>query len=722
MKYLLIARLVPVLLSLAVIPACRKEQEPLQPFVLKDLPADARQNNLTELSGAIYRHAASSPIHWQPWTPESIQVAQDTNRMIFAVVAMAQAPGFAESLDTLADDPSLVDAINSTYVPILIDGDAIREIGILTADLSLEINQNVNLPFFIWMSPEANPVAWISSPWVDAETTRDHFRRSHSMVAKIWEESPEYVMSNSAMDNESRYDRISRRRLSRIESDNPKVDTVRSVRQLSALYDPLSRNYDEVGGLFPSGALDLLASAAMQPDLPPDVRRRSLETTRDLIKDLLGSAMFDPLDGGLFSARRGASWSLPRHSRHSIMQSRAAVALFRMYKATGNPFALERALGVLNFNETNYLTSENLFAIGSAREINPDLWLWSVEDVEKILGPEEGKWWASLTNMRGLGNIAYEIDPDRQFFRNNSLALKKSLADLAADQSMPLEDFTRRFEAARTKMLAAREARLGKVLRDDNSHSVASFRMVSAYAAAYTATGDDAWRTKAVDLLARSREAFSEDTDLRVYSTDGPPTLNDARAFVYAIAIQAILDVVDVTSDLTWLDWCDNLATVLTENFTQDGFLREASDEASVLNLPMTDLIMLFEDSTVGLLNFAECRLAARERPLMRELREYAGTLPVSAVDYPVQHTDIVQSFLARHFLVTVVYGPETSRELMDRIERLPIRMFQRRPVMNGETLPANGCLVIRSESPDPIPVTSPDDLENAFLPKSPVQ
>ncbi|MFU8894184.1 MAG: DUF255 domain-containing protein [Luteolibacter sp.] len=721
MKFPPILRIAPLALALVALSACKREQlSEIQPYPLKDLPGHARQNNLANLPGAVYNHAATSPIHWQPWTPESIGMARETNRMIFAVVAMAQAPGFIECLDSLASDRALVNFINSNYLPILIDGDAVREIALLTADLSLEINQNVNLPFFIWMSPDAHPVAWIASPWVDPETTREHFRRSHSMVSRIWEESPEYVIRNSTMDNESRLARMSQRRLSRVASQQPKLDTVRSIRQLASLYDPLSRNYDDIGGLFPAGALDLMASAAMQPGLPPDAQRRAVETTREFVKDLCGSAMFDPLDGGLFSARRGASWSLPRHSRHSMMQSRAAVALFRAYQATGDPLALERGLGVLNFAEKNHLTRDGLFAIGLSGAIDPRLWLWNIEEVESALGQDEGAWFASLTGMRGLGNIAYEIDPERQFFRTNSLALEKSSADLAVDSGLSPDAFARRLDAARAKLLAVRDQRFGKTPHDDQSHAAASFRMVSAYAAAFTATGDDAWRRKAVELLKRSRDAFSEGPWLRVHAVDAPPAINDARAFVYTIAIQSILDVVDITGDESWLDWSDNLATVLTENFTNHGFLREAAERSSLMDLPMADLIMLFEDSTVGLMNFAECRLAARARPLMRELREFAGTLPVSAVDFPVQHTDIVQSFLARHFPVTVVHGTATSPELMERIERLPIRMFHRRRAADGETLPDNGCLVIRTDAPEAILIRNLGEFEKALLPNRP--
>ncbi len=706
-----------MVLFVCALSGCGKEGEDLSVETLNDLPAQARQNNLANLPGLVHSRAADSPIHWQPWTHQSVQIAEEANRMIFVFVAMAQASGFSESLDALAEDPALVHLINSTYLPMIIDGDAAREIGMLAADLSLEINQNVNLPFFIWMSPKADPVAWISSPWVDSQTTRDHFRQSHGMVERIWNESPEYVVNNSVLDNQSRYDRISRRRLSRIESEDPKSDTVRSIRQLTSLYDPLSRNHDEIGGLFPVGALDLLASAAMQPDLPENVRRSAVETTRELVKDLLSSAMFDPLDGGLFSARRGTSWLLPRHSRHSMMQSRAAVALFRIYQATGEPLALERALGLLEFSERNYQTDNGLFAIGEDPKTNAHLWMWSMEDVEQVLGEDEGRWWASLTNMRPLGNIPYENDPQREFFRTNSIFLKHPMAGLAENEGVSLDAFKTRFNAARDKLLEARAQRLGGIHRDENPFAVACFRMVSAYAAAYAATGDDAWRSKAVELLRRSREAFSNGAKLRNYPVDAPLELNDARAFVYAVAIQSILDVVEVTSDLSWLDWSDNLATVMTEEFTNEGFLREAAENTSVLNLPMTDLLMLFEDSTVGLLNFAECRLAALQRPLLRDLRELAGTLPVSGVDYPVQHTDVVQAFLARIFGVVVVYGETTSPEMMERIERLPIRMFHRRPAVAGESLPDGGCLIIRSEFPEPIRASNPSELENALLP-----
>lgn len=717
MKPFHLIQLAAILIPLAALPACRKPPEPPAASSQKVLPEFLQRNNVGPLPGSVHQQAADSPIHWQPWTRESLQYAQASGRMIFAMVAMPQAPGFVESLDALAADSQLVETINSTYLPVLIDGDAAREIGILTADLASEIRQNVSLPFLIWMSPKANPVAWIPAPWVDGETLREQFRNSHTLVAKIWEESPEYVMENSAMDNQARRARIERRRLSNIESENPEADTVRAIRQLCSLYDPLSRNFDEVGGLFPSGAIDLLAAAAMQPDLPPDDRQRAMRTLEHLLKDLLGSAMFDPLDGGLFSSRRANSWSLPIFHRHSTAQSRAALALFRAHQATGNALALERALGMLEFNEANYQTPDGLFAIGLNPSSDPQLWLWTLSETEQILGTEDAGWWADLTDMKALGNIPYEIDPDRRFFRRNAIAIGHTIDELAAADGLDRGALEEKLDSIRAKLMAAREARIGKTPPDESPNAGASFRMVSTYAAAYTATGDPAWRDKAVALLTRSRQAFSEGARLRVFSTEGDPSVTQARTFIYALAIQSVLDVVDITGDAMWFDWCDDLATVMTEMFTDEDFLREASVEASILDLPVTDVIMLFDDSSVGLLNFAECRLAAHGRPLTRDLVEMAGTLPGSSVAFPVQHTDLLQSFLSRNHAVTIVHDDATSADLLTDVRRLPLRMFHRRTATSSEELPAGGVLVIRRER-GAIPVTTPEELANALLPE----
>ena len=673
-------------------------------------------NGLGPLPGAVYRGQLKSPIHWQPWSKETMQRAKAANRLVFCVIAMPQQPGFQSVLARMASDPALLYAINQYYVPVLIDGDASREVGLLTADLCSEIKRGLQLPLFVWMTPDGNPVAWIPVSKSSAENVSELFNQSHSMVTRMWAEDSGYVTNNSAMDNDNRRERLSRRKNTKVMSQQPAEDVLRCLRQLASLYDPYTRSFDEAGGLFPSGAIDLLATAAMHPGLPAETRSRCLETTRDLLADLLPSAMFDPLDGGVFSSRRGISWALPLFCRDCGSQARAAVSLIHGYRATGDARALEKALGLIAFAEKSYTTSEGLFSVGMANESDPAAWLWSVEEIRKELPPEDAAWFLKATGMKGLGNLPSEVDPQREYFRCNSLGMSQSLAELAAGQAQPLEEFASRFETARKTLLKVRNTRLGQTVRDDCSHAGATFRMVSAYAAVFGATGDGKFRDKAVSLLEQARTAFSNGPKLRLFSKDAPASIGEGRAFLYGLAMQAALDVSVITSDEKWLVWSEDLATTAAELFADAQFLKECPDDAKIIDLPVTDLVMLFDDSTAGLISFAECRLAERNRPLVASFSELATPVPTYAVERPILHTDLLQATIARHYKVTLVAGTGISSELKLATERLPMRMFQRRAAKSQEEVPAGSVMVLLANGETRL-VSTPEALRQAVLP-----
>ncbi len=691
------------------------------------VPRSASQNldakSLGALPGAIYQGQANSLIHWQPWTKDTLLRARGAKRLVFAVIAMPQQPGYQSVLAALTKDAGLVDEINHEYVSVLIDGDSAREVGLLAPELCAEIHQGLQLPLFVWLTPAGNPVAWIPVPRVSAGRAVELFNQSHAMVNRLWKEDlanqAGYVSKNSATNNVTRAERMTQRRNSMQASANPAADVERSLRQLASFYDPLSRSFDQAGGLFPAGSVDLLATAAIHPGLPDAVRSRCLETTRELLVDLFGSAMFDPLDGGVFTSRRGNSWALPGFSRDCISQARAAVALIDAYRATGDAETLERALGLIKFAEKSFSTYEGLFSIGAQAESEPAAWLWTVEDIEKELPPADAVWWIKATNMKGLGNLPSEADPRREFFRSNSLAMSKSPARLATEQGQALEVFAPRYETVRQKLLQVRIARLGQTSRDDCSHASASFRMVSAYAAAFAVTGDGQFREKARDLLGKCRVAFTEGPRLRQFSKPAPATHGEGRAFLYGLALQAALDVNAITSDEKWLGWADDLASTAAELFTGPGYLKECPDDAKILDLPISDSVMLFDDSSKGLLSFAECRLAERDRPLVAGLVDLVVPLPASAADRPVLYTDLLQATLAREHKVILVIGAGLSPEMLLVTQRLPLRMIQRRSAKPADLIP-DGSVKLIFASGETRMISTPAALQEAVLPSTP--
>lgn len=702
--------------SLISLPSCRKNRSAevieRQPGIVA---TELLSNAIGSMPGAVYKSQTASPVCWQPWSRATLERAKAADRLIFGVIAIPQNPAFLKVLKALDQHEETLQSINSTYVPSLIDGDACREMSILTGDLCAEIKRPLNMPLFIWFTYEGNPVAWIPVSNTNPKHVIDLFNQSHTMVSQMWRDVPEYVLKNSRLDNENRRARMEQRKMAKVMSEEPAEDTIRSIRQLTSLYDPAARSFDEVGGLFPCSSLELLSAAAIHPGVPEDLRKRCLDTTKALLDDLLPSPMFDPLDGGVSASRRGSSWAFPSYVRDCTTQARVAVTLFEAYRATRDPRALRAALQLITFAEQHFLNPDGLFSIGLSGEPELSKWLWTIEDIHKALPPEDAAWWIRATDMKDLGNLPSEVDPKRDFFRQNTLGLRQSPEEIAASLSLTPEAFQPRLEAAKQRLLKVREERLGTVHRDPHSHIAATLRMVSTYAMAFTITGEESYRDKATKLLSKAREAFGAGPRLRLYTADTPESIGAGRAFHYSLALLAVLDVAAITSDEQWLRWAEDLASTSAELFTGNGFLKECPDDAKFFDLPVTDLLMLFDDSSAGLVSLAGVRMAELGRPLARGYNELASPLPLYAKQRPVLHTDLLMANLGRHQSIRAVYAADVSPELKSAILRLHPRLVHRRQATPNDTV-ASGSVSIQLPDGTNRVITDPSQLPAAVI------
>jgi uncharacterized protein YyaL (SSP411 family) len=706
--------------------ACRKSQREIQnqtaasqknePVSVTIAP-ELTSNQIGSLPGVIYKSQAQSPIHWQPWTKETLERAKAANRLVMLVIALPQYPEFEDAISILSKEPAIVAQINNKYVPVLVDADAARELGLLVADLCATIRSPIRLPLFVWMTADAHPIASItmSTPLSGLVPL---FNQSAGMVDTAWNDQRDYVITNSAKDNANRAKRFFSKQTSKAMSSDPAQDALASLRQLASFYDPISRDFDKAGRLLPFGTLELMSTMAVHPAVSEDVRSRCLTMTRELTKDLIHGPMFDPLDGGAFPSRRGISWSFPVFSRDCITQARISLSLLNCYRATGDRVAMDKALGAIDFAEKNFRTSDGLFATGKVTTQDPKGWLWTVEDIQKELGPKDAVWWIKATNMSAAGNLPTEADPSREFRNLNCLGLAMSPSEIAASESQSLAEFAPRFETARQKLLAARHKRIPESIRDDSAYASSSFLMVSAYVTAFNTTGDEQYRQKAISLMTKCREGFWVGSKLRCFTQDLPDSIGAGRAFVYGLALRAALDLAVIDPDKRWTDWSVDLAKTSAELFADAGFLKECPDDAKLIDLPIADIEMLYGESTLGLFSQAECRLAGRGSALDENLSKIVTQLPMDARQKPIFYTDLLLGTLAREFKITVVSGANLSPELKLATQRLPLRIFQYRLATPDDKVPDGSVMVIFGNGQKQV-ISTKEALHQAVLPSS---
>lgn len=660
------------------------------------------ENQLADTPSTFLRSAADSPVHWQRWNPDLLEKAADSRRLIFAVIGSARYPGTYETLRVIDRSPAIVERLNQEFVPVLVDLDINRETSLMASALSTEARQSVSFPFLLLLSPEGAPVSWQPLSYTGDDAIHAFFENSVEVVSRLWDESANYVMSDSSTKNELRAERAPHApQPDPVIADRAeRLDLYRqAVRRLTSFYDEDVSQLSGAGGLFPLGTLKTLSDASHHPELPETLREQAVATRDGILGSLMRSAMFDPLDGGIYTARRGSSWDLPLFVRDCASQARVVRELCRLHQDGARPDPLPAALGSIDFVESNYRTPEGLFAMAARPGETPEKeYLWTVDAVRAALDDREFQVWDAMSGLENLGNLPSEADPRRRFFRLNSLGMRQSFEEVAAEVGLNANEVHSAFESGRKKLLKAREQRFRAPASDTTPSASASFRMVSAYAALYAATGDNEWRTKAVALGQLCRQSFGASRFLNERPGENPEEMSDGRALAYGIATRAALDLGAVTLDEEWYSWAQDLTTLLGEHFvTDDGRLIETRESARVIALTYEDRLMVFEDSTAGLAreNLARLGLLGFQTP--PALKPWTLSLP-ALHQFPIVHTDALDALAYETLGARVQVGPGTDAALRDAVTRLPLGRFARRADAAGDvgvevTLPSGETL-----------------------------
>ena len=104
-------------------------------------------------------------------------------------------------------------------------------------------------------------------------------------------------------------------------------------------------------------------------------------------------------------------------------------------------------------------------------------YLWTTDEVEKVLSPEEAELMTRVFTMKKGGNFAEEATGKET--EKNILVMKKPLPAIASDLAIPPDEIAQRIKSARTKLFEARARRVhpqkdDKILTDWNGLMIAS--------------------------------------------------------------------------------------------------------------------------------------------------------------------------------------------------------------------------------------------------------
>jgi uncharacterized protein YyaL (SSP411 family) len=317
-------------------------------------------------------------------------------------------------------------------------------------------------------------------------------------------------------------------------------------------------------------------------------------------------------------------------------QALLALAYLEAFQATGEPLLAETAREIFAYVERDLSAPEGGFY--SAEDADSEgeeglFYLWSAQEIEKILGEEAGRRFSAKFQVKPEGNFQDEASGAPQ---------SRNILHLARDDRNPAE-----LAASRQLLLEKRGQRI-RPLRDDKILTAWNGLMIAALARGGRVLDDPQLTGLAVRaatfILARMKD--KQGRLLRSYRQGSAriPAFQDD----YAYLIWGLLELFETTCEADYLEEAARLNRTMLHLFDdRSGALTFSGRENENLVMAVREFYdgALPSGNSVALYNLARLAALLDDRELAARAAKLAAACGAAAADYPAGQTMFLSAF-----------------------------------------------------------------------------
>ena len=417
--------------------------------------SSSRRNRLARETSPYLLQHQHNPVDWWAWGPEALAEAKRTNKPILLSVGYAACHWCHVMAHESFEDDATARVMNELFVNIKVDREERPDIDQIYMAALHHLGEQGGWPLTMFLTPDGEPI-WGGTYFPNSSRYgKPAFVDVLREVARLFREEPQKIERNRAA------------LMERLAATARKAGTVtigiaeldNAARQLAGIIDPVN------GGTrgapkFPQAALfELLWRAGLRTGEP--CYFAAVEITLDHICE---GGIFDHLGGGFSRYSVDERWLTPHFEKMLYDNAQLLELLAIAYRRSGKPLYRQRARETVDWLTREMTTQKGGFSASLDADSEGEegkFYIWSYDEVLRILGAEDGAFFAEH----------YDVTPAGNFEGQNILNRLKPLPRSEADEA--------RLSALRHKLLDKRSSRVrpgldDKVLADWNGLMIAA--------------------------------------------------------------------------------------------------------------------------------------------------------------------------------------------------------------------------------------------------------
>ncbi|CAJ2502369.1 Uu.00g097630.m01.CDS01 [Anthostomella pinea] len=573
-------------------------------------------NRCGESKSPYVRSHMDNPTAWQLWTPETLQLAKDTNRLLFVSIGYSACHWCHVMAHESFDDPRIAQLLNDHFVPIKIDREERPDIDRQYMDFLQATSGGGGWPLNVFVTPDLEPIFggtyWPGPKSERAETGGANFEQILLKVSTLWKEQEDKLRENARQIAAQLKEFAQEDTL----GEKPDGEDGLELDLLDEAYQHYKNRFDDKYGGF-GGA----------PKFPTPVHLRTLlrlgshtQLARDVVGDteieharhmavktlecMAKGGIKDQIGHGFARYSVTRDWSLPHFEKMLYDNAQLLPLYLDAYLLTKSDLLLETVHDVATYMTTEPMQS-SLGGINASEDADSmptaidhhkregSFYVFTLDEFKQVLTEQEVDVCAKYWNVQPNGNVDRRFDHQGELVGKNTLCVMYDTPDLAKELGMSDEEVKRLISSGRQKLLAYRDKERPRPSLDDkivtawNGLAIGGLARTSAAllsSAPHQSSSYLAGAEKAVKCIRDNLFDPKTNTLRRVYR-EGP---GETQGFAddHAFLISGLLDLYEATFNDEHLQFADVLQQKQKKLFWDEknyGFYSTPANQPDIL-------------------------------------------------------------------------------------------------------------------------------------------
>jgi len=529
-----------------------------------------------EKSPYLLQHA-HNPVDWYPWGPEAFARAAAEDKPIFLSIGYSTCHWCHVMERECFEDPEVARLLNETFISIKVDREERPDIDNIYMTACQLMTGSGGWPLTIIMTPDKRP--FFAGTYIPKE---NRFGRMGLMtlipkIKELWQTKRDSVLKAAGEITGI---------LGQSSHSAPGEELTGTV--LKDAYEKLADTFDPKYGGFgngqkfptPHNLLFLLRYWKRTGEA------HALKMVTTTLRAMRRGGVFDHIGSGFHRYSTDPQWLVPHFEKMLYDQALLAMAYLETYQATGNALFKDTAGEIFTYVRRDMKAPSGGFY--SAQDADSEgeegrVYLWSEEEVRRVLGKEDADLFFHVFNFKKEGNFRDQASNGTTGF--NIPHRTKSFRELALERGMSEAKFRAWLERSRDKLLVVREKRV-QPFRDDKILADWNGLMIAALARGARVLDQPEYGREAEQALAFIlKKMRSGDGRILHRFRDGeaaiPGFLND-----YAFLIWGLTELYETTFNPEYLEEALRLQGIVTAHFLDKkggGFYFAPDDNEALL-------------------------------------------------------------------------------------------------------------------------------------------